>query len=59
MGNAFGSSLGFIVWFVFFMFLISVFFGDKIATGLAALVLLSMVLLNSDRVAKLINQSLG
>lgn len=51
------SSLGFIAWFVVVMFLVSVFAGDKMATGLIAVVLISVLILNSDRVTALINSS--
>lgn len=51
------SSLGFITWFVIVMFLIAALAGNKVATGLAAVVLVSMLVLNSGRVTKLINQS--
>lgn len=51
------ESFGFVAWFVFVVFLVTIFAGERFATGFIALVLLSMIVLNGDRVAALINDS--
>jgi hypothetical protein len=57
--EAFLHSFGFIISFIILGIVVSMIFGKKVATYFFGLVLLSMVLINADKITKLLNSSIG
>ena len=57
--KSFLSQMGFVIFFIILALIVTVIFGDKVATGFLSLVLLSVVLMNSGKVSALLGKFSG